>query len=121
MKKQIEKIYRKAALKLVRMSPASNALAVITSKGETATEPVVPQITVDSDNLKEYVGSPLFTSERMYEKTPPGVVMGLAWTSLGKFPLIQVVHLFIWSQFLNHFQRRQEKLNSAVPANSEMS
>lgn len=35
------------------------------------------------DNLQEYVGKPIFTSDRMYDVTPPGVVMGLAWTSMG--------------------------------------
>ena len=35
------------------------------------------------DNLHDYVGNPVFTSDRMYETTPPGVVMGLAWTALG--------------------------------------
>lgn len=32
----------------------------------------------------QYVGKPTFTSDRLYEgSTPPGVVMGLAWTALG--------------------------------------
>lgn len=32
----------------------------------------------------QYVGKPTFTSDRLYEgKTPPGVVMGLAWTAMG--------------------------------------
>lgn len=34
-------------------------------------------------NLKDYVGPPIFTSDRLYETTPPGVAMGLAWTSMG--------------------------------------
>ena len=29
------------------------------------------------------MGNPLFISDRMYETTPPGVVMGLAWTAMG--------------------------------------
>lgn len=40
-------------------------------------------ITVSKDTLKDYVGNPIFISDRMYETTPPGVVMGLAWTSMG--------------------------------------
>ncbi|KFO28811.1 Lon protease like protein, mitochondrial [Fukomys damarensis] len=31
----------------------------------------------------DFVGKPVFTVERMYDTTPPGVVMGLAWTALG--------------------------------------
>ena len=46
-----------------------------------AKEPSLLEVT--SDKLKDYVGNPIFTSERMYETTPPGVVMGLAWTAMG--------------------------------------
>ena len=46
-----------------------------------------PPLCVDANNLKDYmyVGNPMFTciSDRMYETTPPGVVMGLAWTAMG--------------------------------------
>eukprot|EP01026_Neomeris_dumetosa_P047093 TRINITY_DN4033_c0_g1_i13.p1 TRINITY_DN4033_c0_g1~~TRINITY_DN4033_c0_g1_i13.p1 ORF type:complete len:825 (-),score=184.39 TRINITY_DN4033_c0_g1_i13:307-2781(-) len=42
-------------------------------------EPIV----VGISDLKDYVGSPPFTNEKIYEETPPGVVMGLAWTSMG--------------------------------------
>jgi len=39
---------------------------------------------VTEDNLSKFVGKPLFTSDRMYEEAPPpGVAMGLAWTSMG--------------------------------------
>jgi Lon-like ATP-dependent protease len=48
--------------------------------------------TVTAANLEDYVGKPLFTSDRLYESTPPGVVMGLAWTSMGGSALyIEVV------------------------------
>lgn len=40
-------------------------------------------ISIDRSNLKDYVGPPVFTSDRLYETTPPGVAMGLAWTSMG--------------------------------------
>lgn len=41
-------------------------------------------VTVTSDNLQDFVGKPIFTVDRMYDVTPPGVVMGLAWTALGE-------------------------------------
>ena len=41
------------------------------------------KIVIGPDDLKDYVGPPPFTSDRIYETTPPGVVMGLAWTSMG--------------------------------------
>lgn len=58
---------------------------------ETKKEVEVPQITIpddyksviSADNLKDYVGPPVFTADRLYETTVPGVVMGLAWTSMG--------------------------------------
>ena len=43
---------------------------------------------VTPENLHEYVGKPLFNSDRIYDQTPAGVVMGLAWTSLGTRPLL---------------------------------
>ena len=42
-------------------------------------EPIV----ISKDNLKDYCGQPPFTQDRIYDTTPPGVVMGLAWTSMG--------------------------------------
>lgn len=41
------------------------------------------KVVIGPDDLKDYVGPPPFTSDRIYETTPPGVVMGLAWTSMG--------------------------------------
>ena len=42
-------------------------------------KPEVEPISIDKDDLKGYVGQPPFTSDRIYDITPPGVVMGLAW------------------------------------------
>lgn len=63
LQKHIEKIFRKAALKIV--------------------QGVEGAVEVTTDNLQEYVGKPLFNTDKIYDQTPPGVVMGLAWTSLG--------------------------------------
>jgi Lon-like ATP-dependent protease len=52
LEKQIEKIHRKVAYKLVSKS--------------------VETVTVTPDNLVEYVGQPLFRSDRYYEVLPPG-------------------------------------------------
>jgi len=41
-------------------------------------------INITSDNLADFVGKPIFTTDRLYSDTPPGVVMGLAWTAMGK-------------------------------------
>lgn len=63
LQKHIEKILRKAAFKIV-----SKECEVVV---------------VEPENLNDFVGKPLFTQDRMYEETPPGVVMGLAWTAMG--------------------------------------
>lgn len=63
LQKQIEKIFRKVAFKLVNDKELS--------------------VNVDEKNLHDFVGKPIFTSDRMYDLTPPGVVTGLAWTSMG--------------------------------------
>ncbi|BFZ01957.1 hypothetical protein BsWGS_04995 [Bradybaena similaris] len=63
LQKQIEKIFRKAALKIVSEN--------------------VSKIVVDTNNLQEFVGKPIFTHDRLYSSTPPGVVTGLAWTAMG--------------------------------------
>uniref|UniRef100_A0A8C6PIK8 Lon protease homolog, mitochondrial n=1 Tax=Nothobranchius furzeri TaxID=105023 RepID=A0A8C6PIK8_NOTFU len=62
LQKQIEKVFRKVAFSIV--------------SGDQSSATVTP------DNLQEYVGKPIFTVDRMYDITPPGVVMGLAWTAL---------------------------------------
>lgn len=44
----------------------------------------VEMIQVTPENLQEFVGKAIFTNDRMYNETPAGVVMGLAWTAMGK-------------------------------------
>ena len=70
LKLKIDKIYRKAALMVVqelKLKPKNDI-----------------EIIINAANLKEFVGSQVFSGENMYgQQTPPGVVMGLAWTSMG--------------------------------------
>ena len=40
-------------------------------------------IKVTEDNLTDFLGNPRFTDESLYNKKIPGVVLGLAWTSMG--------------------------------------
>ncbi|XP_043464986.1 lon protease homolog, mitochondrial isoform X1 [Leptopilina heterotoma] len=63
LQKYIGKVHRNVAYKIV------------TKEAE--------KIDVLCDNLQDFVGKPLFMHDRMYEITPPGVVMGLAWTAMG--------------------------------------
>ena len=49
-------------------------------KATAASDPVVVDAGKD---LVEYIGQPPFQTDRIYDVTPPGVVTGLAWTSMG--------------------------------------
>ncbi|KAG2413266.1 ATP-dependent protease La [Aspergillus terreus] len=117
LKKQIEKVYRKAAFNIVR-DLGEDVLAeekAITDEGKAAQEEAkkeeetsdadgshaesekstaetprvalkVPEsvhVRIGKDSLTDYVGPPIFTADRLYETFPPGVTMGLAWTSMG--------------------------------------
>ncbi|KAF9170587.1 ATP-dependent Lon protease pim1 [Mortierella sp. AD011] len=130
LKKQIDKVFRKAALKIVqdlpdveRVAPKKEAVedkkadkaeqvnddplsdfikkpvpdeTLLDDEGaakqaEKDTKDQEPKLQVPSnvsvditaDNLKDYVGPAVFQADRLYDATPPGVVMGLAWTSMG--------------------------------------
>ncbi len=115
LKKQIEKVYRKAALKLVEDlgEDVFSEEKALTEEGkaaqkestrdttdvketpenianETTEKPRVAlkvpdsvHVSIDKENLKDYVGPPVFTSDRLYDVTPAGVAMGLAWTQMG--------------------------------------
>ncbi|KAH8322177.1 hypothetical protein KR059_006755 [Drosophila kikkawai] len=63
LQKHIEKVIRKVAFRLVK------------KEGE--------HFPVNADNLTTFLGKQIFSSDRMYETTPVGVVMGLAWTAMG--------------------------------------
>jgi Lon-like ATP-dependent protease len=43
----------------------------------------VEKLIINETNLSDFVGPPIFQSDRLYEHTPVGVVMGLAWTAMG--------------------------------------
>jgi len=81
LEKHINKIYRKVALQVV--DPASAAKKNADGTAGVAEERGEDFFKITADKLPDYVGQRVFTSDRMYETTQPGVVMGLAWTSMG--------------------------------------
>ncbi|KAI9889990.1 MAG: ATP-dependent Lon protease pim1 [Vezdaea aestivalis] len=131
LKKQIEKVYRKAALKIIQdvgeSEPSLSEAAALTDEGKAALEnqaalpptppatpppissettvqppaspapantttpnPRVPlavpssvSMSITPETLKDYVGPPVFTTDRLYITPPAGVSMGLAWTAMG--------------------------------------
>ncbi|KAF9614338.1 hypothetical protein IFM89_018091 [Coptis chinensis] len=61
---------------------------------ETDRSATIKKVTIDESNLSDYVGKPVFQAERIYEQTPIGVVMGLAWTAMGGSTLyIETTHV----------------------------
>ncbi|KAL9903600.1 lon protease homolog, mitochondrial isoform X1 [Glossina fuscipes] len=63
LQKQIEKVVRKVAFKIVKKE--------------------AEHYIIDNNNLTSFLGKHIFSSDRLYKETPPGVVMGLAWTAMG--------------------------------------
>ncbi len=63
----IKKIMRKVAVKIARGSEKKEKKEAVISE----------------DTLTQYIGKPMFLSDRFYKVNPVGVVTGLAWTSMG--------------------------------------
>jgi len=68
----IKKVLRKIAVQIVKAEE---------SKSKKKKKELVHHIT--EKNLEKFMGKPIFTSDRFYPRTPVGVCMGLAWTSMG--------------------------------------
>jgi Lon-like ATP-dependent protease len=97
LKKHIDKIYRKAAFKIVE-DLGETALPEPTAEGESGEASTTPtthvrpplkipegvKIRVTADNLKDYVGPPVYHKDRLYTKAPPvGVSTGLGYLGNG--------------------------------------
>jgi Lon-like ATP-dependent protease len=77
LQKLVEKIGRKVALRVVRdADPEAMKTRPESEKGSG--------YAVTVDTLEDFVGKPRFSKDRLYDDAAPvGVVMGLAWTSMG--------------------------------------
>jgi ATP-dependent Lon protease len=75
LKNHVEKVLRKVALQIAKRREAGD-------KAETSSVNDGPAV-INACTLESYVGKPVFSPERLYEEPPPGVCMGLAWTSMG--------------------------------------
>jgi ATP-dependent Lon protease len=63
LEKRLQKIMRKVTLKQA--------------------EEGVKKVNISQRNVEEFTGKPVFTTEKLYNKSLPGVTLGLAWTSMG--------------------------------------
>jgi Lon-like ATP-dependent protease len=77
LSKYIDKITRKLALQVVAEKEGTKLSKKSEKKGTGWV--------VSEENLADYIGKPIFTSDRLYDKDPlpHGIVMGLAYTSMG--------------------------------------
>jgi ATP-dependent Lon protease len=66
----IKKVLRKIAVQVVKVQESKLKKKEI-------------QHHITEKNMTKYLGKPIFTTDRFYPKTPVGVCMGLAWTSMG--------------------------------------
>lgn len=66
LENHLKKVMRKIALKVVKQEQGKPIPSVI-----------------NPANLKDFLGKPMFTTDRFYEKPPVGVATGLAWTAMG--------------------------------------
>jgi len=70
LENNIKKILRKVAVEIVRSE-------------EGKKRKKVKSVSISEKNLEKFLGKPIFTTDRYYEKTPIGVCTGLAWTAMG--------------------------------------
>lgn len=70
LENHIKKIMRKIALKIVTDAEKKGRRKKV-------------KYNITSNNLVDYLGKPIFVTDRFYETTPIGVATGLAWTSHG--------------------------------------
>jgi len=92
LKKDMVRIDTKAMRKIIDgyareagVRSLENSIKRIMRKGTRrfAENGKLKSITVTTRNLEEFLDKPRFTDESLYVKRIPGVVMGLAWTSMG--------------------------------------
>lgn len=78
-----EQTAKNAALEAEKDSKMTKVRAAKKAKAAKVVEPKPEKITITAKNVSEYLGKPVFTTDRFYERTPVGVAMGLAWTAMG--------------------------------------
>ena len=71
LENHLKKIMRKVAVQIVHDEDKKKA------KKKTH------KYSITGKSVETYLGKPVFTSDRFYEKTPVGVCTGLAWTAMG--------------------------------------
>lgn len=73
LEKNIQKILRKVAVKVVKRG----------KKGKKEKKRKEAPYHLNAQTVEEYLGMPIYLSDRIYTNTPPGVATGLAWTAYG--------------------------------------
>ncbi|MGR3951483.1 MAG: endopeptidase La [Chlamydia sp.] len=84
LENNIKKILRQITVPLVEeMEKQSSKNKKKSTEEEEEKVITKSRIQITPSSLHTYLGKPLFQSDRYYKITPPGVVVGLAWTAMG--------------------------------------
>ncbi|EPX74434.1 lon protease Lon1 [Schizosaccharomyces octosporus yFS286] len=144
LKKSIEKIFRKTSYQIVQKIGDGNENTVketqeVSAKTEQdeakstdqaadrssvapLTVPNEIKVDIDEKDLIDYLGPPIHTSPRLYDRTPNGVVMGLAWTPMGGVPLyVETIVKNILSAASAPSLERTGQLGDVMKESSELS
>ncbi|HNR89291.1 MAG TPA: endopeptidase La [Spirochaetota bacterium] len=79
LKRIIEGYAREAGVR----STENNIKKIMRKAAKKIAEGEATAVAITEKNLSDFLGKPVFTDEELYDKRIPGVVMGLAWTSMG--------------------------------------
>ncbi len=79
----IKKVLRKLAIRIVRERQTFTKAQELKKKGSKVKALPIVKYSISGKNLQEYLGKPIFTTDRFYDRPPIGVCMGLAWTAMG--------------------------------------
>ncbi|KAL2316268.1 hypothetical protein POMI540_0216 [Schizosaccharomyces pombe] len=142
LKKSIEKIFRKTSFSIVKeIDDELNSKEKSTGKSGKKTSPQssedaankeassvplkVPDkvnIEIEEKDLTKYLGPPIYTSQRLYDTTPPGVVMGLGWTPMGGVSMyVETIVKNILSSNSTPSLERTGQLGDVMKESSEIS
>jgi ATP-dependent Lon protease len=75
----IENYAREAGVR----STENNIKKIMRKSAKKIAENEAKKISITEKNLEDYLGKPIFNDKEIFDKKIPGVVMGLAWTSMG--------------------------------------
>lgn len=89
LEKKIEKITRKIAYEIVGKQEKKADVSAEQMSCDATSSSSLEEIVLHPQDIEKYLGKPIFAEESIYssDPLPPGIVMGLAWNTLGGSPI----------------------------------